>query len=116
MKRIVIIVLTGLILVISSQPLLAQKATSSKHRSFMNAPTYQSFEEIPYPFAVKKVQIDPLTEIAYVDEGSGSETIIFIHGLGSYLPAWRRAGPSSSWPAAGNRWPASPSGLERSRT
>ncbi|MDO8897890.1 MAG: alpha/beta fold hydrolase [Bacteroidales bacterium] len=55
-----------------------------------NLPSYASFDEIPYPFDVKKVQIDENTEIAYIDEGSGKETIIFIHGLGSYLPAWKK--------------------------
>jgi pimeloyl-ACP methyl ester carboxylesterase len=29
-------------------------------------------------------------EIAYMDVGSGSETILFIHGLGSYAPAWKK--------------------------
>lgn len=56
----------------------------------MNAPSFNSFEEIPYPFAVKKVSVNPDVEIAYADEGSGPETIIFIHGLGSYLPAWKK--------------------------
>lgn len=56
----------------------------------MNAPSFNSFEDIPYPFAVKKVKVSPDVEIAYADEGSGTETIIFIHGLGSYLPAWKK--------------------------
>jgi pimeloyl-ACP methyl ester carboxylesterase len=57
---------------------------------YANIESYESFEEIPYPFEVKKLQIDENTEIAFVDEGSGKETIIFIHGLGSYLPAWKK--------------------------
>lgn len=49
-----------------------------------------SFDEIAYPFPVKKVAISNGIEIAYMDEGSGAETIIFVHGLGSYAPAWKK--------------------------
>ncbi|MBE0663350.1 MAG: alpha/beta hydrolase [Bacteroidales bacterium] len=69
---------------------MAQKMKRSNNKSFMNAPSFNSFEDIPYPFAVKKVKVSPDVEIAYADEGSGTETIIFIHGLGSYLPAWKK--------------------------
>jgi pimeloyl-ACP methyl ester carboxylesterase len=55
-----------------------------------NLPSYASFDEIPYPYEVKKVHVDEDTQIAYVEEGAGMETIIFIHGLGSYLPAWKK--------------------------
>lgn len=49
-----------------------------------------SFEELDYPFEVKKVKLPDGPEIAYVDQGQGPQTIIFIHGLGSYLPAWKK--------------------------
>ncbi len=45
------------------------------------------FEELKYPFDVKHLFLDDGRRIAYADEGSG-EVIIFIHGLGSYSPAW----------------------------
>ncbi len=50
-----------------------------------------SLQELNYPFEVKKIKL-PVnqTEIAYVDLGKGAETILFIHGLGSYLPAWKK--------------------------
>ncbi|MEZ4747755.1 MAG: alpha/beta hydrolase [Calditrichia bacterium] len=48
------------------------------------------FEDLAYPYPVKKAQINDSVTVAYVDEGSGSETIIFVHGLGSYLPAWQK--------------------------
>ncbi len=56
---------------------------------------YQNFEEIEfsdlqYPFPVKTSTVKDNLELAYVDEGSGQQTIIFIHGLGSYLPAWQK--------------------------
>ncbi|HCY75707.1 MAG TPA: alpha/beta hydrolase [Ignavibacteriales bacterium] len=37
-----------------------------------------------------KLDISENTNIAFVDEGKGEQTIIFIHGLGSYLPAWKK--------------------------
>lgn len=51
---------------------------------------FESFEDIPYPFPVKKISIDETIELAYIDEGAGDQAIIFIHGLGSYLPAWKK--------------------------
>ncbi|RMI13842.1 MAG: alpha/beta hydrolase [Calditrichaeota bacterium] len=48
------------------------------------------FAELKYPFPVKTVTVDEDLTIAYVDEGEGAETIIFVHGLGSYLPAWQK--------------------------
>lgn len=48
------------------------------------------FSELSYPFQVKYVQVNEDINLAYVDEGKGSNSIIFIHGLGSYLPAWEK--------------------------
>ncbi len=48
------------------------------------------FSELKYPFPVKYLTLKDDIRIAYVDEGSGDKTIIFIHGLGSYLPAWQK--------------------------
>ena len=50
-----------------------------------------SFEELDYKYPVKKVYL-PESEftIAYTDEGKGDNTIILIHGLGSYLRAWEK--------------------------
>jgi len=47
------------------------------------------FDELKYPFDIKYVSLSEGRNIAYADEGSG-EAIIFIHGLGSYLPAWQK--------------------------
>jgi len=52
--------------------------------------TKMEFEELKYPFAVKFVKLNDGRKIAYVDEGEGDRTIIFVHGLGSYLPAWKK--------------------------
>ncbi|WP_230407185.1 alpha/beta fold hydrolase [Pontibacter cellulosilyticus] len=48
------------------------------------------FESLKYKFPTKKVTLSNGQSVAYVDEGKGAETIIFIHGLGSYLPAWEK--------------------------
>lgn len=90
MKKIILITTFLVLFMIPNLTTHAQKANPNKCRSFMNAPSFSSFEEIPYPFAVKKVKVSDEVELAYVDEGSGKETIIFIHGLGSYLPAWKK--------------------------
>ncbi len=55
-----------------------------------NLKNIQTMNELEYPFVVKKVSLPSGHEIAYVDEGTGDYTVIFIHGLGSYLPAWKK--------------------------
>lgn len=57
---------------------------------YQNIKPFSSFQDLEYPFEIKKVKLPQGPEIAYVDEGSGPHTIIFIHGLGSYLPAWKK--------------------------
>lgn len=52
-------------------------------------PVISSFEDIDYPYAVKKQKISEDKTIAYMDVGKG-EPILFIHGLGSYAPAWKK--------------------------
>jgi pimeloyl-ACP methyl ester carboxylesterase len=47
-------------------------------------------EMLEYSFPTKTLSLSQDIELAYVDEGKGSETILFLHGLGSYLPAWRK--------------------------
>lgn len=52
-------------------------------------PKLTSFDELEYPFETKKLELDENLTIAYMDEGSG-HPIVFIHGLGSYGPAWKK--------------------------
>ncbi|MHC1704679.1 MAG: alpha/beta fold hydrolase [Tenuifilaceae bacterium] len=68
--------------------LLSVGSCSSPYKSLVK---HTSMQNIEYPFDVKKVKL-PLNgcEVAYIDEGKGPKTIIFIHGLGSYLPAWTK--------------------------
>ena len=56
---------------------------------FSNLKSIDRMEDLQYPYQVHKINIDSNTEIAYVDEGKGEQVIILIHGLGSYLPAWK---------------------------
>lgn len=48
------------------------------------------FENLNYPFSVKKAQLPNGVTVAYAEQGTGPQTIIFIHGLGSYMPAWKK--------------------------
>lgn len=54
------------------------------------AQTSAYMDSLHYPFSTKTIDLSDSVSIAYIDEGEGSETLLFIHGLGSYLPAWRK--------------------------
>lgn len=44
-----------------------------------------------YPFDVHYADVSDRIRLAYVDEGTGPETLVFIHGLGSNLQAWQQS-------------------------
>ena len=44
----------------------------------------------PYIFKTHYLDVNDSTTIAYVDEGKGGKTLIFVHGLATYLPSWQR--------------------------
>lgn len=48
-----------------------------------------SMKDIDYGMDEKMVTLKDDIQIAYADQGTGNETIIFIHGLASYIPAWK---------------------------
>lgn len=50
----------------------------------------QTMSDMQYPYPVKQVAMDNAISVAYMDEGSGDQTLVFIHGLGSYAPAWKK--------------------------
>ncbi len=64
--------------------------------TYMNIPKLNSMSELEYRADVKYAQLSNDITLAYSDEGIGNETIIFIHGLGSYLPAWDKNIPELS--------------------
>ena len=45
--------------------------------------------QIQYPFEVKKVSVDNM-ELVYVDEGKGDNILLFLHGVGSCIPIWKK--------------------------
>ncbi|WP_233752659.1 alpha/beta fold hydrolase [Flavilitoribacter nigricans] len=47
-----------------------------------------SMQDWQYPYDVHYAVLSDSIEVAYVDEGKGDRTLLFIHGLGSYLRAW----------------------------
>ncbi|MDT3694824.1 MAG: alpha/beta hydrolase [Ignavibacterium sp.] len=49
----------------------------------------QTFDQINYKFKTNFVKVYEY-DVAYIDEGSSSDVLLFIHGLGSYLKAWDR--------------------------
>lgn len=56
--------------------------------SYHDIPQLESLDDLDYKYPVKKVELSNQTQIAYTDRGQGDQTLILIHGLGSYLPAW----------------------------
>lgn len=64
--------------------------------TYMNIPKLKSMSELEYRADVKYAQLSNDITLAYSDQGNGEETIIFIHGLGSYLPAWDKNIPELS--------------------
>lgn len=66
------------------------QATASAQGMYRDLDKVSSFDELVYPFPTKKVALANGIEVAYMDQGLGSETILFVHGLGSYAPAWKK--------------------------
>lgn len=51
----------------------------------------QGFEQLTYPFEMKTVALENGTRIAYTEQAKNDRrTLLFIHGLGSYAPAWKK--------------------------
>jgi len=66
-------------------------AMSSCSTPYKTISPIKSMDDMQYLHAVKKVHLPQSGyDIAYTDEGKGETTILFIHGLGSYLQAWIR--------------------------
>jgi len=57
---------------------------------YKNLTKINSMNELKYDYAVHYADLSGDIKLAYVDEGKGKETILMIHGLGSYLPAWKK--------------------------
>ncbi len=46
--------------------------------------------QITYPYKTHSIKIEGNCEIAYMDEGTGPKTLLFIHGLANYAPVWKK--------------------------
>jgi pimeloyl-ACP methyl ester carboxylesterase len=46
-----------------------------------------------YPFPVKRIEIAHDIEMAYMEAGRGRTSLLFLHGMGSYAPAWNKMIP-----------------------
>ncbi|MCZ2101613.1 MAG: alpha/beta hydrolase [Chitinophagales bacterium] len=46
--------------------------------------------EVDYGVQTQTISLGDDVTLAYTDQGKGAETIIFIHGLASYIPAWKK--------------------------
>ncbi len=57
---------------------------------YNNLPTLGTMNDLSYQYDTKYVKIADNLKIAYIEKGTGPETIVLIHGLGSYSPAWNR--------------------------
>jgi len=57
---------------------------------YQNITKISSMKDLKYDYPVKYAELSNGINLAYIDEGKGSETILMIHGLGSYLPAWKK--------------------------
>lgn len=77
MNRLFFLLLTSIIFFSSCVP-------------YKNLNKLESMKDLNYPFDVNYAALSNDINLAYVDEGSGTQTIIFIHGLGSYIPAWQK--------------------------
>ncbi|NJL14131.1 MAG: alpha/beta hydrolase [Microscillaceae bacterium] len=43
-----------------------------------------------YPYPVRRMFLDGGPQLAYIEVGKGPETLLFVHGITSYLPVWSR--------------------------
>lgn len=57
---------------------------------YKNIPKLSSMNDMPYGFETKTIELSNDIKLAYYEVGSGSKTIIFIHGLGSNMLAWKK--------------------------
>ena len=80
------------ILIISSSMFSGCKTNNlcKDMNAYRNIEPLKTMKDLKYPYEVKYAALSGNINLAYVDEGSGEYTIIFIHGLGSYLPAWKK--------------------------
>ena len=45
---------------------------------------------ISYPYTTRYIDLPDNCKVAYIDEGSGERTLLFVHGLANYIPVWKK--------------------------
>jgi len=45
---------------------------------------------INYPYTIHNVRLSNGCNVAYIDEGKGDKTIVFVHGLATYALSWKK--------------------------
>lgn len=78
---------TGLNLVLIAVLLIMAAGCSSTSRYY--SMESKEFNQIDYGYPVKYAEVRNL-KIGYIDQGSGSKTLLLIHGLGSNAKGWSR--------------------------
>lgn len=48
-----------------------------------------SFDQLEYPFDTRLTTLSDGLKLASIESGKGKQTLVFIHGLGSYAKAWQ---------------------------
>lgn len=75
---------------IKSLSLLLLMLVSACSAPYKNLTKISSMSELKYDYPVHYANLNDGIKLAYIDEGKGNETLLMIHGLGSYLPAWKK--------------------------
>lgn len=57
---------------------------------YKSIPKLNTMNELDYGFETKTVKLADDIEMAYYEAGKGDKTIVFIHGLGSNMLAWKK--------------------------
>ncbi len=55
---------------------------------YKNLTKISAMDQIQYAYTVHYADLPSGIRLAYMDEGKGAETLVMIHGLGSYSQAW----------------------------
>lgn len=76
--------------------ILSLSIVFTKCSSYKDIPQLKSMSELKYQFDTHFIKLNDDINLAYIDEGKGDNTIIMIHGLGSYIPAWNKNIPELS--------------------
>jgi pimeloyl-ACP methyl ester carboxylesterase len=61
-----------------------------EHFQIFKFPDFQIIHLISYSYKTKHITLPGNCDIAYIDEGKGPQTLLFIHGLANYAMIWKK--------------------------